>query len=243
MFSLPPRLPPLPVLPVRGRDLALLLVAFFAGFFALGGGARLLAPEGALAGLAPVAGLIVLTTLFMLSLVWVIALRPYGLRLADIGLRPTYSTWYRLAVAVGLLCVPAFSVLNLGVQSLLDAPVENPQLRTLAPDGFSWTSLVVMLLLVGVLVPFAEEIVFRGLVFGWLRKHLRFAYAAPLSAIFFASVHMVWFLVPVLACMGLVLAAITERSGSLWPAIIVHGTFNSLMTITFYTALASGAGF
>jgi membrane protease YdiL (CAAX protease family) len=43
--------------------------------------------------------------------------------------------------------------------------------------------------------------------------------------------------------MGLVLAAITERSGSLWPAIIVHGTFNSLMTITFYTALASGAGF
>jgi membrane protease YdiL (CAAX protease family) len=43
--------------------------------------------------------------------------------------------------------------------------------------------------------------------------------------------------------MGLLLAAVVERSGSLWPAIIVHGVFNSLMTITYYTALASGAGF
>jgi len=243
VFALPPRLPPLPVLPVRGRDLVLLLAAFFAGFLALGLGTRLVLPEGALTGLVPVLSLFVLQTLFMLLLVWLIILRPYGLRLADLGLRPTYNTWYRLAVAVGLFCVPALSALNLGVQSLLDGPVENPQLRALAPEGFSWTSLVAMLLLVGVLVPFAEEIVFRGLVFGWLRKHLRFLFAAPLSAVFFASVHWVWILVPVLACMGLVLPAITERSGSLWPAIIVHGTFNSLMTITFYTALAGGAGF
>jgi membrane protease YdiL (CAAX protease family) len=241
-FSLPPHLPPLPSLPLRGRDLVLLLVAFFTGFFGLGMAVRLLAPEGALQGLLPVISLMVLPTLFMLFLVWLIVLWPYRLRLADLGLRPTYSSWYRIAVAVGLLCVPVFSALNLGVQSLFDTPVENPQLRTLAPEGFRWTSLGAMLLLVGVLVPFVEEIVFRGLIFGWLRKHLRFALAAPLSAIFFGSVHMVWFLVPVLACMGLVLAAITERSGSLWPAIIVHGTFNSLMTITFYTALAGGAG-
>jgi len=243
VFSLPPRLPPLPVLPVRGRDLALLLVAFFAGFFGIAFAAKLVLPDGALTGLAAVVGLFVAQTFFLLLLVWLLVLRPYRLRLEDIGLRPTYSTWYRLAAAVGLICVPLFSALNLGVQSLFEAPVENPQLRALAPEGFSWTSFVIMLLLVGVLVPIAEEIVFRGLVFGWLRKHLRFAFAAPLSALFFASVHWVWFLVPVLACMGLVLAAIYERSGSLWPAIIVHGTFNSLMTITFYTALAAGGGF
>lgn len=243
MFALPPRLPPLPYLPVRGRELALLLTAFFAGFFAMAVAARLLLPEGALTGLPAVVGLFVAQTMFLLLLVWLIALRPHRLRLADIGLRPTYSSWYRLAVAVGLVCVPLFSVLNLAVQSLAGGPVENPQLRALAPEGFSWTSFVIMLLLVGVLVPIAEEIVFRGLVFGWLRKHLRFAFAAPLSAVFFALVHWVWFLVPVLACMGLVLAAIYERSGSLWPAIILHGTFNSLMTITFYTALAGGAGF
>src|SRR3546814_9965541 len=80
-----------------------------------------------------------------------------------------------------------------------------------------------MLLLVGVLVPFIEEIIFRGLLFGWLRKHLRFLLAAPVVALLFAVAHQVWMLVPVLFFMGLVLAAATERSGSLWPPIILHG--------------------
>src|SRR3546814_3168557 len=83
-------------------------------------------------------------------------------------------------------------------------------------DLFTWTSLAAMLLLVGVLVPFIEEIIFRGLLFGWLRKHLRFLLAAPVVALLFAVAHQVWMLVPVLFFMGLVLAAATERSGSLW---------------------------
>src|SRR3546814_4678460 len=34
------------------------------------------------------------------------ATRPHRLSLADVGLRPTYRSWYRLAVAGGLLCMP-----------------------------------------------------------------------------------------------------------------------------------------
>jgi membrane protease YdiL (CAAX protease family) len=178
----------------------------------------------------------------MLLLTWQVVLRPHRLRLSDSGLRPTYPAWYRLAVALGLLCMPLVSLINLALQSLMGGPADNPQLRALAPEGFSWTSLVVMLLLVGMLVPFIEEVIFRGLVFGWLRKHLRFAYAAPISAVFFATLHGIPDLIPALAVMGLVLAAVNERSGSLWPNIIVHGVFNSAMTVTYYTALASGVG-
>ena len=243
MSLLPPPLPPLPPLPVRAWNLLLLLLVFVAGFLAIGILASRLFPGGAVVGLLPTLALFAGQSVFLLAAAWLLVLRPHRLRLADIGLRPTYRSWYRLAVAGGLLCVPAFSLLNLGFQSLFGGPVENPQLQALAPEGFSWTSLVAMLALVGVVVPFVEEIVFRGLIFGWLRKHLRFAYAAPLSAIFFASVHAIPVLMPPLALMGLLLAAVVERSGSLWPAIIVHGVFNSLMTITYYTALASGAGF
>ena len=153
-----------------------------------------------------------------------------------------YKVMVYTAVATGVLCMPTVSFINLALQSLIGEPINNPQLRALAPEGFDWPSFVSMLLLVGVLVPFIEEIIFRGLVFGWLRKHLRFAYAAPISAVFFATVHGIPELIPALAVMGLVLAAIVERSGSLWPSMIVHGTFNSLMTIAFYTALAAGAG-
>jgi uncharacterized protein len=245
MALLPPRLaPPLgawDASPVRLRDLLLLIVVFFVGFVGIGYLAgRALSGDGP--GLLPVVALFFGQSAFLLFLVWLLVLRPHRLRLADIGLRPTYRTWYRLAVAIGLVCVPVFSVLNLGFQSLFGGPVENPQLRALAPGGFSWTSLVVMLLLVGVVVPFVEEVVFRGLIFGWLRKYLRFLYAAPLSAIFFAAVHTLPALIPPLAMMGLVLAAVYERSGSLWPAVIVHGVFNSLMTITYYVALAYDVG-
>lgn len=240
MPLLPPPLPPLPPLPVRARDLALLLVLGVAAFLGPPGVVVLVWGEGAIAGLLPVLGLFVAQSLLLLALAWLVVLRPHRLSLADIGLRPTYPSWYRLAVAGGLLCVPLGSLINLAFQSLIDGPFENPQLQALAPEGFSWTSLAAMLLLVGVLVPFIEEIIFRGLIFGWLRKHLRFAYAAMLTALLFGVAHQVWLLVPVLFCMGLVLAAATERSGSLWPAIILHGTFNSVMTITYYTALAAG---
>src|SRR3546814_5205318 len=94
------------------------------------------------------------------------ATRPHRLSLADVGLRPTYRSWYRLAVAGGLLCMPLASLINLAFQSLLGGPVANPQLEALAPEGFTWTSLVALLLLVGVLVPFIEEIIFRGLLYG-----------------------------------------------------------------------------
>src|SRR3546814_13072592 len=103
-----------------------------------------------------------------------------------------------------------------------------------------WSSDVCSSDLVGVLVPFIEEIIFRGLLFGWLRTHLPFLAAAPAAALLFAVAHQVWVLVPVLAFMGLVLAAVIERSGSLWPAIILHGVFNSAMKLTYYTALAAG---
>jgi membrane protease YdiL (CAAX protease family) len=230
----------LPPLPVRARDLLLLLVLGVAAFLVPPGVVVLLWGEDAIAGLLPVLGLLVTQSLLLFAMAWLAVLRPHRLTLADVGLRPTYSSWYRLAVAGGLLCVPLASLINFVFQSLLGGPFENPQLGALAPDGFSWTSLIAMLLLVGALVPFIEEIIFRGLVFGWLRKHLRFALAAPIVALLFAVAHQVWVLVPVLFFMGLVLAAATERSGSLWPPIILHGTFNSMMTITYYIALAAG---
>lgn len=239
MPLLPPPAPPRPPLPVRARDIVLLLVLGVIAFLLPPGIVVIVWGEEAIAGLLPVLGLFVSQSLALLAAAWVAVLRPHGLSLADIGLRPTWPSWYRLAVAGGLACVPIASLINLAFQELLDAPFENPQLEALAPEGFSWASLAGMLLLVGVLVPFIEEIIFRGLIFGWLRKHLRFTMAAPIVALLFAVAHQVWMLVPVLFFMGLVLAKVTERSGSLWPAIILHGTFNSAMTIALYTALAA----
>ena len=149
MPLLPPPLPPQPPLPVRARDLALLLVLTIAGVLALPVSATLIWPDIDFTALTTVLGLFVAQSVVMMTLTWLVALRPHRLGLADIGLRPTYSGWYRLAVGIGLLCVPVVALVNFALQALTGGPVENPQLEALAPEGFSWTSLIAMLLLVG----------------------------------------------------------------------------------------------
>lgn len=240
---LPPRLPPLPPSPVRVLDLLLLAVLVVFSVFALPLALTIFRPEVNLAALPVTVGLLVSQSLLMLFFTWLAVLRRHGLGFADIGLRPTYRGWYRLAVALGLLCMPLISLINIGVQDLIGEVMENPQMRALAPDGFSWTGLLLMLALVGVLVPFIEEIIFRGLLLGWLTKHLRFVYAAPLSAVVFSLAHGLPQLMPALAVMGLILAVVVHRSGSLWPSVIIHGVFNSAMTISLYAGLAMSEGF
>jgi uncharacterized protein len=61
-----------------------------------------------------------------------------------------------------------------------------------------------------------------------------------LSALLFAVVHGIPMLIPALLVTGLVLAWVYERSGSLWPPIVVHGAFNMVMVVVLYDALAAG---
>ena len=94
------------------------------------------------------------------------------------------------------------------------------------------------LLIVLLLAPFVEEVLFRGLVFGNLRHRSRLlAYAA--SCLLFALLHvwqfavvrqdltyfllMLQYLVP-----GLVLAWAFEHSGTLWTSVALHALANAL---------------
>ena len=94
------------------------------------------------------------------------------------------------------------------------------------------------MLIVILLAPFVEEVLFRGLVFGGLREKSRpLAYAA--SCLLFAFLHvwqfalgnhdvtyfwlMVQYLVP-----GLVLAWVYDHSGTLWASVGLHAAANAL---------------
>lgn len=98
------------------------------------------------------------------------------------------------------------------------------------------------LLIVVILAPFVEEVLFRGLVFGGLRSKSRLA-AYALSCALFALLHvwqyalvsqditylvlMIQYLVP-----GLVLAWVYDRTGTLWTSIGLHAAANALSAWT-----------
>jgi membrane protease YdiL (CAAX protease family) len=92
-------------------------------------------------------------------------------------------------------------------------------------------------LLVGAVAPVAEELFFRGFVFGALRRH-GFWPAAVVSGLLFGGAHVasspIGFLLP-LAALGVILCAVYERTGSLLPGIGLHCLNNSV-------ALGAGDG-
>jgi membrane protease YdiL (CAAX protease family) len=84
------------------------------------------------------------------------------------------------------------------------------------------------LLVGGVAAPVAEEVFFRGFLYKGLRHRWGVGWALVLSGLVFALVHIVPGVLPPIFVMGVVFAYVFERSGSIWPCIILHGAINSL---------------
>jgi membrane protease YdiL (CAAX protease family) len=95
-------------------------------------------------------------------------------------------------------------------------------------------SFVFDFLAVGVIAPFAEELLFRGVIFAGLAQRLPLWWAAIFSGIIFGAAHLdPWSIVP-LAVVGTGLALLYRRTGSLWPNIIAHGAFNTFALVLVY---------
>ena len=136
------------------------------------------------------------------------------------------------AFAAGLVGAGALHFLAMR----LPYPVENPN-ALLYPEQFAAAPQATVLILV-VLMPLIEEVLFRGLVFGNL-KHKSRAVAYAVSCLLFALLHvwqfavkrqdityfllMVQYLVP-----GLVLAWAYDHTGTLWSSVLLHAAANAL---------------
>jgi membrane protease YdiL (CAAX protease family) len=176
----------------------------------------------------------------LIGAVYWIVVRARGVRWQDLGLRPIPSGWVTRAAVAAVIAFPIVAVVNLAIQSSMATPQQNPQLDFIAPAGFSWTSLVGMLVMAGAVVPFAEELFFRGLLYGWMRERIGVGFGAVISALCFSVLHGIPWLIPSLVILGVILALVYEKSGSLWAVVLTHGLFNATTTILLYTLLALG---
>jgi uncharacterized protein len=100
-------------------------------------------------------------------------------------------------------------------------------------DQLGATSSTGLAILSGIFVigvaPFVEELFFRGFVYQSLKRQMGVWGAALSSGLIFGAIHFKpEFLVP-LAILGVLLALLLERTGSLWPCILVHGLNNALV--------------
>ena len=125
-------------------------------------------------------------------------------------------------IAVGLL---------LGLAHGNGGPPETLQTRTvdaLARGATEAHGVAVGLLLMALLVPIVEELIFRGLFLGGLTRYISFGWANFIQASLFALSHDDLPRVPFYLALGLLAGWLVKHTGALGPAIALHALNNLL---------------
>ena len=164
--------------------------------------------------------------------VWILS------RINDATLPARFRPLSRQSILVGLGAGLGAVVVSSFVEFLSDRYLHT----NLGADGVatailphSADQLLLGLFTVALLGPLTEEVYFRGLMLGWLERHWGLAWSVALSALMFGALHLKW-LIPggvsgmvasaELVAMGVLLALVAARTGSLWASFITHATNN-----------------
>lgn len=95
---------------------------------------------------------------------------------------------------------------------------------------------LVMALIMGILGPFCEEFVFRGIIFGSLRKSGRVAASIVLQALLFGLIHLNFNQFCYAFVIGIALGMLAEVTGSIWSSFLMHAAVNASSVVMMYVS-------
>ena len=149
---------------------------------------------------------------------------------------------YGIVSYVGL--IPSLALvmfLTMIALKMFNIPIEPQPVVVILEEEKHIPSLIYLCLFAGLFGPFMEEIFFRGFVYGVLKKKLGIFRGIIISALFFACIHANLASFFPIMCLGILLAYLYEKTGSLIPSITVHVIHNSIM-LTFALFLKTFVG-
>jgi membrane protease YdiL (CAAX protease family) len=132
-------------------------------------------------------------------------------RLGFVSFRPgNAAKWIGIGIA-------SYFIFGLLYALVFGAPEQDDIAGDFGPIGLQ-------ILLIVFLAPLSEEICFRGMLFGGLRTRLPLWAAALGTGAVFGLLHYSTGLsaVPALVVLGAIFAVVYEKTGSIWPPIIMH---------------------
>lgn len=173
---------------------------------------------------------------FLLAVLTVVVLAARsGWRPADLGLRSAPARWVVGAVPLGLLLIGVNIAVGLALQRSGAGGASGTAAEgTLGPMLVAG-GLPLLLLRAVVLAPLEEELLFRGVLQIGLVARLGPRLGILLTALAFAAVHGsdagVFHVIA-----GVVYGVVAWRSGSIWPAVILHALNNALAVLLVVVA-------
>jgi membrane protease YdiL (CAAX protease family) len=182
--------------------------------------------------------LVLVAELGLLLPVWALGVHKYRLPWSSIGFRR-----FDMSRGLGLGCLFLLAAFGFNVVWSIVSDVfglrAQPDALPLFGGGIA--GLLLALLAGGLVAPVAEEAFFRGYVFAGLRQHLGLPAAVVISAALFAVAHVLPTSWPPIFVLGVLFAVLYQQTGSIWPAIVVHGMTNTLAFLASYVIQMLGA--
>ncbi|WP_284471904.1 CPBP family intramembrane glutamic endopeptidase [Peribacillus simplex] len=85
---------------------------------------------------------------------------------------------------------------------------------------------------IGFISPVYEEILYRGFIYRWIRVRTGKSWGMFISSFLFMVVHIpAYNTLMINFISGLVFAWAYEKTGSIWPSVLIRGLFNGLAVI------------
>lgn len=150
----------------------------------------------------------------------------------DIGLAPlAYITYVLILVAVLAVVTQLFP----GFQADQAQDVGFKGLSNQTGYLLAFTTLVVI-------APIAEEVLFRGYLYGKMHRHVPFWAAAVATSLLFAFVHGQWNVAVDTFILSMVLCGLRQLTGSIWAGILVHMIKNAIAFYILFIAPVVSTG-
>lgn len=136
---------------------------------------------------------------------------------ADIGLAPVGFIVY--FIASGLLVYIASQVIGFDMSQVQDTGFT--RITQVYQYVLAFTTLILV-------APIAEEVLFRGFLYGKLRKRLPVWVAITITSLLFGVVHGQWNVGVDVFALSLILCGLRETTGSIWAGWLLHVIKNSI---------------
>lgn len=104
-------------------------------------------------------------------------------------------------------------------------------------DLFTTGDKILAFLIIAIIVPIAEEIIFRGYLYGKLRKHLNLPVAMLLTSLLFAILHGQWNVGVNVFAVSIILCSLREITGTIYAGILVHVIKNAVAFYLLFIAM------
>lgn len=130
-------------------------------------------------------------------------------------------------ILLGLLILAAIIASSLGAQAPTTPNNESGGTGMLKVMGGFWLTFALSV----IVAPIIEEIVFRGVLFSAIKKRYGLIAGIILSSLIFTLVHIDPIQMISVLPLGIYLAIMYQRTGSIYPGMILHATWNLIVLL------------